>query len=106
MELLRSVTLKVALKQAWYDSNPGPFGAHEEGGFLLRDVAGDLSVARWPHGNKSVIFCPAHPGCRYEDKDTVATCHTHPNTGQWFDPEPNDDDCRKSGFSQSRKAAP
>jgi hypothetical protein len=92
MEFLKDPIVREALRQAWYDSEPGVFGAHEEGGFILRDDTGRLTAVRWMRGDKAYIEVPAHIRCRYADQDIVATFHTHPNTGNSFDPEPSDDD--------------
>lgn len=83
-----------ALKQAWEDSQPGPTGGHEEGGFILRDTMGNLSVERWPQGKRNAIDVPPHSGCKVGDRDILATFHTHPNTGPDFLQEPSDTDVR------------
>jgi hypothetical protein len=51
--ILNDPVVRTALRQAWEDSRPGPTGGHEEGGFVLRDLAGNLSVERWSHGQQS-----------------------------------------------------
>jgi len=79
--ILGDPVVRAALGKAWEDSQPGPTGGHEEGGFILRDLAGDLSIERWPHGQQNAIVVPPHPNCRINDRDIVATFHTHPNTG-------------------------
>jgi hypothetical protein len=83
-----------AFKQAWLDSQPGPLGGHEEGGFVLRDMAGNLSVRRWPQGEQNIIIVPPHPDCKIDDCEIVATFHTHPNTGSDFLQEPSETDRR------------
>jgi len=80
--------------EAWEDSQPGPTGGHEEGGFILRDSAGDLSIERWPHGQQNAIVVPPHPNCRTNDRDIAATFHTHPNTGSDYLQEPCETDRR------------
>ncbi|MGH9848870.1 MAG: hypothetical protein ACREBD_03355 [Blastocatellia bacterium] len=71
-----------ALKQAWLDSQPGITGGHEEGGFILRDETGKISVERWPRGAQDSIQMPPHPDCRIDEGEIVATFHTHPNTAR------------------------
>lgn len=82
------------LKQAWQDSQPGVTGGHEEGGFVLRDSVGNLSVVRWPKGNQNIIILPPHANCRIGEHDIVATFHTHPNTGSDHLQEPGETDKR------------
>lgn len=92
LQLLADPLVRAALRQAWIDSNPGPTGGHEEGGFILRDSAGKITVSRWPKGSNDLIFLPPHHGCRIGGRDIVATFHTHPNTGADFDPDPSETD--------------
>lgn len=92
--ILDARIVRVALRQAWQDSQPGPTGGHEEGGFILRDLAGNLSVERWSHGHQSSIVVPPHLNCRINDQDIVATFHTHPNTGSDYLQEPGETDKR------------
>jgi hypothetical protein len=82
------------LPRAWDDSKPGPTGGHEEGGFVLRDRAGDLTVIRWPQGFQNSILLSPHPECRIGERHIVATFHTHPNTGSGYLQEPGDTDRR------------
>jgi hypothetical protein len=35
--ILNDPAIRVALKQAWQDSNPGLTGGNEEGGFIVQD---------------------------------------------------------------------
>jgi hypothetical protein len=84
----------MALKQAWEDSRPGVTGGHEEGGFILRDLASNLSVARWPAGAQNSISLPPHQNCKIGDYEIVATFHTHPNTGRNYLQEPSETDKR------------
>ena len=44
--LINDLIVRTALKQAWVDSQPGIVGEHEEGGFILRDSVGNLSIVR------------------------------------------------------------
>jgi hypothetical protein len=92
--ILNNLAVRVAFRQAWEDSQPGPTGGHEEGGFILRDSTGKLSVERWPYGQQNSIEVPPHPGCRINDQDIVATFHTHPNTGSDYLQEPSETDKR------------
>ena len=94
MDILSDLVVRDALKQAWKDSRPGPTGGHEEGGFILRDSAGELRVERWPHGQQNTIVVPSHWGCRFGDQDIVATFHTHPNIGGDYLQEPSETDKR------------
>ena len=92
--ILNDPVVRAALRQAWEDSQPGPTGGHEEGGFILRDSAGNLSVERWPYGQQNSIVVPPHPDCQINDQDIVATFHTHPNTGSNYLQEPGETDKR------------
>ena len=53
--ILGDSVVRNALSQAWRDSQPGVSGGHEEGGFIIRNVTGELSVARWPKGDGDTI---------------------------------------------------
>ena len=92
--VLDDPTVRAALKQAWEDSQPGVTGGHEEGGFILQDPAGNLSVVRWPKGAQKSIILPPHPNCKVGERDIVATFHTHPNTGSEYLQEPSETDKR------------
>ncbi len=92
--VLSEPAIRVALRQAWQNSQPGLSGGHEEGGFVLKDLAGNLSVIRWPKGKQNFIVVPPHPNCKIEEHDVVATFHTHPNTGSDFLQEPGETDRR------------
>ena len=92
--ILNNPAVRTALKQAWQESKPGVSGGHEEGGFILRDAAGNLSVARWPKGAQDTIILPPRPNCRISGKDIVASFHTHPNTGSDYLQEPSETDKR------------
>ena len=92
--LLSDPSIRQALKQAWLDSEPGPTGGHEEGGFLLRDVQDQVVVHRWPLGTQNTIAVPPHPACRLADADIMATFHTHPNTGPDYLQAPSVTDMR------------
>jgi hypothetical protein len=92
--ILDDPVVRAALKQAWEDSQPGPTGDHEEGGFILRDSAGNLRIECWPYGQQNSIVVPPHPNCRISDQEIVATFHTHPNTGADYLQEPGETDKR------------
>ena len=99
MSLLHSSVLnepevRVALWQAWQDSQPGVIGGHEEGGFILQDPDGNLSVVRWPQGSQNAITLPPYTNCKIGERDIVATFHTHPNTGPDHLQEPSETDKR------------
>jgi hypothetical protein len=94
MAILNDPVVRAALKQAWEDSQPGLSGGHEEGGFIVRDSIGNLSVERWQQGQQNTITVPSHPDCRYHDRDIVATFHTHPNIGSNYLQEPSETDRR------------
>jgi hypothetical protein len=82
------------LRQAWQESAPGTSLAHEEGGFIVRNVDGSLTAERWPRGLQSEILVPAHPDGQWGGRIIEATFHTHPNTGAGFQQEPSLTDVR------------
>jgi len=92
--ILSEPDVRAALVDAWRDSHPGPTGGHEEGGFILRDLAGKLNVLRWPKGAQDTIDLPPHPNCQIGQQDIIATFHTHPNTGSDYVQEPCETDRR------------
>jgi len=92
--VLNSLRTITALKHAWEDSLPGTSERHEQGGFILQDSEGNLSVARWPKGSQNSINLPQHIDCRFDGQDIVATFHTHPNTGAEYLQEPSETDKR------------
>ncbi|MDO9129872.1 MAG: DUF4329 domain-containing protein [Anaerolineales bacterium] len=92
--ILFNPIVRTALQQAWADSNPGLTGGHEEGGFVIKDQDGNLSVIRWPQGLQDVIDVPPHANCRVDELVIVATFHTHPNTGSDYLQEPSETDKR------------
>ena len=81
-------------RQAWIDSKPGLTGGHEEGGFILKDSSEQLSIEHWVKGSQNEIIVPSHPKGKYNDKEIIATFHTHPNTGTNFQQDPSDTDIR------------
>lgn len=92
--LLQDSTVLVELRQAWQDSEPNVSGGHEEGGFIVVDGFGVLSVVRWGKGSQNEIILPPHQNCRVEGQAIVASFHTHPNTGADFQQEPSLTDVR------------
>jgi hypothetical protein len=93
-KILNNSLVRSALKEAWQDSEPGVTGGHEEGGFILQDVAGNSSVVRWLRGKQNSIIVPSHPNCQINGSDIVASFHTHPNTGDNYLQEPSETDKR------------
>ena len=92
--ILQDTSVVAELKRAWQDSEPNVSGGHEEGGFIVADEFGALSVVRWEKGAKSEIVLPTHENCFVDDKAIVASFHTHPNTGADFQQEPSLTDIR------------
>lgn len=75
--VLANTDVRLALQQAWTDSNPGLTGGHKEGGFVLRDADGSLSVRRWQKGLQDTIQVPPHGNCIFDGLEIVASFHTH-----------------------------
>ena len=92
--VLSNTNVRHALQQAWMDSNPGTTGGHEEGGFIVRDADGSLSVRRWQKGLQDTIQVPPHRDCVFGGLEIVASFHTHPNTGDDYFQEPSETDKR------------
>jgi hypothetical protein len=92
VELIHHESVRHALRQAWDESSPGSYEAHEEGGFLLRSADGSIVIERWPVGLKKRIFVPEHPGGRRYGLVIVATFHTHPNPNRAYIQEPSRND--------------
>jgi hypothetical protein len=92
--LLADPAVVDGLRRAWLDSRPGLTGGHEEGGFILRDDSGTISISRWPVGATDAIDVPPHAACRFDGRAIVATFHTHPNTGDDYRQEPSELDRR------------
>lgn len=92
--ILTNAIVRSALQQAWTDSNPGPSGGHEEGGFIVRDADGNLSVRRWQEGLRDIIQVPQHGNCMFDGLEVVASFHTHPNTSGDYLQEPSETDKR------------
>jgi len=89
VSVLKDSKVLDAIWQAWRDSVPGTADAHEEGGFVLRDSDGSLSVERWPRGVQDRIEVPPHPGGRVGEKVIAASFHTHPNPPPDYQQEPS-----------------
>jgi hypothetical protein len=52
MSILDDHRVIASLDEAWRESQPGTVAAHEEGGFVLRNVDGFLTVERWLRGGQ------------------------------------------------------
>ncbi len=94
MSILDHQRVLALLCQAWHESQPGTAAAHEEGGFVLRNVDGSLTVERWLQGGQRQILVPPHRGGLRSGLLVVATFHTHPNPGSEFQQEPSLTDIR------------
>ena len=94
LTLLSDQNIRAALWEAWQDSQPGESGGHEEGGFVLRDALGKLTVARWQRGEQDRIVLPLYKNCRFNEQEIIASFHTHPNTGSNYLQEPSETDRR------------
>ena len=92
--VLANTDVRHALQQAWIDSNPGMTGRHEEGGFVVRDADGSLSVRRLQRGLQDTIQVPLHGNCVFDGLEIVASFHTHPTTGNDYLQEPSETDKR------------
>ncbi len=92
--ILSNEVIRLAIKQAWLDSKPNITGGHEEGGFVVRNEDSSLSVMRWNVGSQNTIRVPAHPNCKINNLDIIASFHTHPNTGANYLQEPSETDKR------------
>src|SRR3990172_11185784 len=92
--VLANTDARHALQQAWIDSNPGMTAGHEEGGFVVRDEDGSLSVRHWQKGLQDTIQVPPHGNCIFDGLEIVASFHTHPNTGNDYLQEPSETDKR------------
>jgi len=56
-EILQNSEVFAGLKQAWQVSEPDVSGGHEEGGFIVVDDFGFLSVGRWEKERRTKSFC-------------------------------------------------
>jgi hypothetical protein len=93
-DILENQIILAELRKAWLDSEPNVSGGHEEGGFVVADNFGVLSVIRWEKGTHNEIILPPHKNCFVDGKDIVASFHTHPNTGKDFQQVPSLTDIR------------
>lgn len=89
--LLKDQIVTAGLREAWFDSEPGLAGGHEEGGFILH---GRYRIARWPRGGTDRIEVPEHPDCYFDGDAILATFHTHPNIGDDYAQSPGRTDMR------------
>jgi hypothetical protein len=105
LTLLQNSRVRVGLRAAWLDSQPGFVDYHEEGGFITRSTTGDLDIIRWPRGATATIRVPAHPGCRVLGAEILATFHTHPNTHRQAPQEPTFRDVWNVANDPNRKAS-
>jgi hypothetical protein len=83
-DIFDNQTILSELKNAWIESEPNISGGHEEGGFIVADDFGVLSIIRWEKGTNNEIILPPHKNCFVDRKDIIASFHTHPNTGKNF----------------------
>ena len=69
-----------AIEAAWADSNAGNYTTrHEEGGWIIEDIeSGNLTVIRWPSGERDSISPGPTPNPG-PGKRVVGHFHTHPN---------------------------
>ena len=88
LKLLREPAVQAGMIQARIDSQPGPSGGHEEGGFVIRHGSGTIEIVRWPRGEGDAIDIPPHANCVWNGCEILATFHTHPNTGPDYLQEP------------------
>ena len=84
--------VKRGMIKAKNDSNFGSTESHEEGGFILKDKDGNLSVQAWPAGDTDRIVPPNHPDGKVGDKEILGSYHTHPNTRFNYKQEPSQSD--------------
>ena len=94
LDILHCGAVRLALAATWLESKPGFAGGHEEGGFIVLDGEGNLSVQGWRSGEGNRIRVPEHRGCVTDGLPIVATFHTHPNIGTDYLQEPGETDKR------------
>jgi YD repeat-containing protein len=86
-EIANNPAVKAAMDAAWADSNAdNATTRHEEGGWIYEDADGNLTVQRWPAGNRSSI--DASPPAPPPGGQVVGEFHTHPN---WHPPDGKDE---------------
>jgi hypothetical protein len=79
--------VQAAINASWADSNAdNATTRHEEGGWIYEDADGNLTVGRWPAGNRSGIN--ATPPMPPVGGQVVGEFHTHPN---WHPPDGKDE---------------
>ena len=93
-DIFENQIIVAELSKGWLDSEPNVSGGHEEGGFIVADDFGALSVIRWEKGTNNEIILPRHKNCFVDGKDVIASFYTHPNTGENFQQEPSLTDIR------------
>ncbi|MGI8882619.1 MAG: hypothetical protein ACR2IA_00030 [Pyrinomonadaceae bacterium] len=93
-EIIGNEIILGELKTAWNNSVPSISDGHEEGGFIVIDEFENLSVVRWEKGIQNEIILPPHQNCFIDEKEIVASFHTHPNIGRDFQQEPSLTDIR------------
>jgi len=90
-EIANDPVVKAAIQAAWEDSSAdNATTRHEEGGWIYEDASGNLTVQRWPSGNRSSIEAP--PPTPPPGGQVVGEFHTHPN---WHPPDGKDEDGNK-----------
>lgn len=102
-EIANNPVVKAAMDAAWADSNAdNATTRHEEGGWIYEDADGNLTVQRWPSGNRSSIDAP--PPTPPPGGQVVGEFHTHPN---WHPPDGKDEAGKewKQGPSEADKNA-
>ncbi len=86
-------TVRRGVWKAWKDSEPDTTDAHEEGGFVvIRDQG--FEIVRWPVGDSSQISTPPFADCKIDDKEIVASFHTHPHSSPGYFQEPSPADVK------------
>jgi hypothetical protein len=71
--------VKAAIDAAWEDSNAGnATHRHEEGGWIIEDASGNITIQRWPSGDRDGI-APGPTPVPPEGGRVVGHFHTHPN---------------------------
>ena len=86
-QIANDPAVKAAMEAAWADSSAdNATTRHEEGGWIYEDADGNLTVERWPAGNRSSID-PLPPSPPPGGK-VVGEFHTHPN---WHPPDGKDE---------------
>lgn len=102
-EIAADPVVKAAIQAAWEDSSAdNATTRHEEGGWIYEDASGNLTVDRWPSGNRSSIN--PNPPTPPPGGKVVGEFHTHPN---WHPPDGKDEAGKewKQGPSEADKNA-